>query len=144
VQWAAAQAALTGAELDIVHVWGLEPSDMYGPTGDIRDAVLPDLRKRLEEMITDAIGASTGSTAWTLDIVQGPPGPTLVQRARSADLLVVGTGEHAGVRRLVAGSVSHHCLSHAHVPVVAVPSLARPAAETAARTPESVSGSRPS
>jgi nucleotide-binding universal stress UspA family protein len=144
VRWAAAQAALTGAELDIVHVWPLEPSDMYGPTGDIRDAVLPDLRKRLEEMVTDAIGPSTGSPAWTLDIVQGPPGATLVQRASSADLLVVGTGEHAGVRRLVSGSVSHHCLSHAHGPVVAVPSLAKPAVQTAAKTPQSVSGSRPS
>jgi nucleotide-binding universal stress UspA family protein len=142
VRWAAAHADMTGAELDIVHVWGLEPSDMYGPTGDLRDAVLPDLRKRLEDMVTDAIGPATGPTAWTLEIIQGPPGPTLVQRARDADLLVVGTGEHAGVRRLVSGSVSHHCLSHAHGPVVAVPALAQPAAET--RVPESVPGARPS
>jgi nucleotide-binding universal stress UspA family protein len=144
VRWAAAHAAMTGAELDIVHVWGLEPSDMYGPTGDLRDAVLPDLRKRLEDMVTDAIGPATGPAAWTLEIIQGPPGPTLVQRASDADLLVVGTGEHAGVRRLVSGSVSHHCLSHAHGPVVAVPALAQPAAETDARVPESVSGARPS
>ena len=130
VRWAAAHAAMTGAELDIVHVWGLEPSDMYGPTGDLRD--------------TAAIGPATGPTAWTLEILQGPPGPTLVQRASTADLLVVGTGEHAGVRRLVSGSVSHHCLSHAHGPVVAVPALAEPAAETDARVPESVPGARPS
>jgi hypothetical protein len=95
-------------------------------------------------MVTDAIGPSTGHTTWTLEIVQGPPGPTLVQRACNADLLIVGTGEHAGVRRLVSGSVSHHCLSHAHGPVVAVPALAEPAAETAVRIPESVPGSRPS
>ena len=143
VRWAAAHAAMTGTELDIVHVWGLEPSDMYGPTGDLRDAVLPDLRKRLVDMVTDAIGPAGGPTPWTLEIIQGPPGPTLVQRANDADLLVVGTGEHAGVRRLVSGSVSHHCLSHAHGPVVAVPALAEPAAETDARVPESVPG-RPS
>jgi nucleotide-binding universal stress UspA family protein len=34
---------------------------------------------------------------------------------------VVGTQEHTGLRRAVAGSVSHYCLSHADVPVVAVP-----------------------
>jgi nucleotide-binding universal stress UspA family protein len=34
---------------------------------------------------------------------------------------VVGTGEHTGVRRLLEGSVSHYCLSHAACPVVAVP-----------------------
>lgn len=139
VRWAAAQAALTGAELDIVHVWALEPSDMYGPTGDIRDAAMPDIRKRLVDLVTEAIGPATGRTAWTLDIVQGHPGPILVQRAQSADLLVVGTGEHAGVRRLVSGSVSHHCLSHAHGPVVAVPTMADPGTEPVARTPESVS-----
>ena len=142
IRWAAAHAAMTGAVLDFVHVWGLEPSDMYGPTGDLRDAVLPDLRKRLEDMVTDAIGPATGPAAWTLEIIQGPPGPTLVQRASDADLLVVGTGEHAGVRRLVSGSVSHHCLSHAHGPVVAVPALAEPAAETAVRIPESVPRAR--
>jgi hypothetical protein len=36
-------------------------------------------------------------------------------------MLVVGTREHTGVRRLVGGSVSHYCLSHASCPVVAVP-----------------------
>jgi nucleotide-binding universal stress UspA family protein len=122
VRWAAADAAATHAQLDLVHVWTLEPSDMYGPTGEIRDAVLPDQRKRLVDMVTAAIGPSTGPAAWTLDIVQGLPGPTLVRRARRAALLVVGTGEHAGVRRLVNGSVSHYCLSHAHGPVVAIPS----------------------
>jgi nucleotide-binding universal stress UspA family protein len=137
VRWAARHAALTSAQLDLVHVWALEPSDMYGPTGEIRDAAIPDLRKRLVDMVTGAIGPSTEPAPWTLDIVQGPPGPALVRRARSAALLVVGTGEHAGVRRLVNGSVSHYCLSHAHGPVVAVPSLAQPAAETKARIPES-------
>ena len=131
VRWAAAHAAATHAELDLVHVWALEPSDIYGPTGEIRDAVLPELRQRLVDMVTAAIGPSTEPAAWALDIVQGPPGPTLVRRARSAALLVVGTGEHAGVRRLVNGSVSHYCLSHAHGPVVAVPSLAEPATEAA-------------
>jgi len=144
VRWAATQAALTHADLDLVHVWALEPSDMYGATGEIRDAVLPDLRQRLVDMITAAIGPETGPAAWTLDIVQGAPGATLVRRARSTDLLVVGTGEHAGVRRLVSGSVSHYCLSHAHGPVVAVPSVTQPATETAATVPEPVATSRPS
>jgi nucleotide-binding universal stress UspA family protein len=55
-----------------------------------------------------------------LDVVEGPAGPVLVERARRAALLVVGTREHVGLRRLVAGSVSHYCLSHAECPVVAV------------------------
>jgi hypothetical protein len=34
---------------------------------------------------------------------------------------VVGTREHTGWGRVLGGSVSHYCLSHAHCPVVAVP-----------------------
>ena len=142
VRWAAAHATETHAELKLVHAWALEPSDMYGPAGEIREAVLPELRQRLVDMVTASIGPSTGPAGWTMDIVQGPPGPALVERAHGAALLVVGTREHAGVRRLVSGSVSHYCLSHAQGPVVAVPLLREPAAETSARTPESVHGSQ--
>ena len=38
-------------------------------------------------------------------------------------LLVVGTKEHVGISRIVAGSISHYCLSHAQCPVVAVPAV---------------------
>jgi nucleotide-binding universal stress UspA family protein len=44
-------------------------------------------------------------------------------------VLVVGTREHTGLRRAVAGSVSHYCLSHAGVPVVAVPPASATIAE---------------
>ena len=36
-------------------------------------------------------------------------------------LLVVGTGEHVGLGRIMLGSTSHYCLGHAPCPVVAVP-----------------------
>jgi hypothetical protein len=36
-------------------------------------------------------------------------------------LLVVGTREHVGLARLVSGSVSRYCLSHAQCLVVIVP-----------------------
>ena len=144
VRWAAAQAVLTHAELRLVHVWALEPSDMYGSTAEIRDAVLPDLRARLLDMVTSAIGPSSDHVAWTLEIIQGDPGRMLVDRARSARLLVLGTGEHAGVRRLVHGSVSHYCLSHAQGPVIAVPLQAQSRVATTSSRPASMTGPPPS
>jgi nucleotide-binding universal stress UspA family protein len=116
---------------------------MYGPTAAIRETVMPDLRERLTDLVTTAIGPSTGTATWTLDIIQGEPGPTLVERARGARLLVLGTGEHAGVRRLVTGSVSHYCLSHAHGPVVAVPARATSPVAPAASHPASTAGTGP-
>jgi nucleotide-binding universal stress UspA family protein len=67
------------------------------------------------------LGQNTAEPRWTLDVQPGAPGPVHVERSRGALVLVVGTQEHTGLRRAVAGSVSHYCLSHADVPVVAVP-----------------------
>ena len=56
-----------------------------------------------------------------IQFAQGEVGPVLVHQAEHAALLIVGTREHVGLGRLLAGSVSHFCLSHALCPVVAVP-----------------------
>jgi nucleotide-binding universal stress UspA family protein len=58
---------------------------------------------------------------WTLEFVLDDPGPALVTRSAEAALLVVGTHEHVGLARLVSGSVSRCCLSHAKCPTVIVP-----------------------
>jgi hypothetical protein len=59
---------------------------------------------------------------WTLGFVLDDPGPALVKRSEEAAMLVVGTHEHVGLARLVSGSVSRYCLSHAKCPTVIVPS----------------------
>jgi hypothetical protein len=58
---------------------------------------------------------------WVLEFVSGYAGEVLVRLSKDAQLLVVGTREHVGLGRVLAGSVSHYCLSHAVCPVVAVP-----------------------
>jgi hypothetical protein len=58
---------------------------------------------------------------WLIQFAHGEVGAVLVHQAEHAELLVVGTREHVGLGRLVAGSVSHYCLSHALCPVVTVP-----------------------
>ncbi|MEU9106348.1 universal stress protein [Streptomyces xanthophaeus] len=54
--------------------------------------------------------------------VRGSPGAALVDVARGPDdLLVVGTGSRAPLRRLLRPSVARYCMSHAACPVLAVP-----------------------
>jgi hypothetical protein len=65
--------------------------------------------------------------SWHLEIFLGEPGPILTQHAADADLLVVGTHFHVGLGRVFPGSVSHYCLTHSQVPVIAVPAKAEPA-----------------
>jgi nucleotide-binding universal stress UspA family protein len=122
--WAADHARANGLQLRVVHAWQLSPAASAAvAAGDAEyfEAVGADARARGTRMVLDALGGSAAEIRWTLDIGEGGAGPVLVDRSRGAQLLVVGTREHTGLRRAVSGSVSHYCLSHAVVPVVAVP-----------------------
>lgn len=124
LRWAASYARRTGALLRLVHVWELNAPAMYGTTVALRETITQDARASLTRLVTETLGSTVDPSGWQLDVVEGPIGPTLVTLAKDADLLVLGTGEHTGVRRLVEGSVSHYCLSHARGPVAAVPASA--------------------
>jgi len=82
-------------------------------------------REEIEESYREAIVAEFQAVAprpdWILQFASGDAGHILVEQSKDARLLVVGTREHAGLRRLLSGSVSHYCLSHALCLVVAVP-----------------------
>jgi nucleotide-binding universal stress UspA family protein len=124
LRWAARYARTVGADLHAVHafLWSereavLLPTDptMLDRSGKPLRAVQPP------EDIGQLFASVQPEPSWTLKCFAGDPGPVLRSQASHADLLVVGTGEHVGLGRLLVGSVSHYCLSHAKCPVVAVP-----------------------
>jgi nucleotide-binding universal stress UspA family protein len=53
-------------------------------------------------------------------VVHAHAGPTLVERAEGARMLVVGSARKGTVARAVIGSVSEYCVRHAPAPVVIV------------------------
>ncbi|MDQ1629416.1 MAG: hypothetical protein QOI54_3160 [Actinomycetota bacterium] len=122
LRWAVEQARTAGLSLRVVYVWELKALAMAAMSAEAWETASADARARATQWVRDALGADPG-IRWSLDIVEGPPGPALVTRSRGARLLVLGTKEHTGLRRVVLGSVSHYCLSHADLPVVAVPAL---------------------
>jgi nucleotide-binding universal stress UspA family protein len=124
LQWAAEQAKSTGAVLRAVHAlgrpYGFAAPDIpltVEPT-ELTPEETPDTRRTA---ITSMFEAVSPHRDWVLEFVSGYAGEVLVRRSKDAQLLVVGTREHVGLGRLLAGSVSHYCLSHAACPVVAVP-----------------------
>jgi nucleotide-binding universal stress UspA family protein len=125
LHWAAGQSRLTGLPLRVVHAW--QHSDALGATSagitGYAEAFAADARARMTRLILDTLGDDAVDVRWTLEIVDGAAGPVLVARSRRARALVLGTGEHTGLHRVVPGSVSHYCLSHAVSPVVAVPAV---------------------
>ncbi|HPU13945.1 MAG TPA: universal stress protein [Aeromicrobium sp.] len=123
--WAAAEAELRGAELKIFHVWQIDMSIAMAATEIPWKIYEDDARTSAATLLEETIGSvDAAGNPRAVEVVQGAPGPVLVEASRDADLLVVGTQVHTGISRVLFGSVSHYCLTHAASAVVAVPAVA--------------------
>jgi nucleotide-binding universal stress UspA family protein len=129
LRWAAAEAVLRRARLEIVHTWQavipLEPAGMVTPP--VNADIEAGARAATEELVATTRAAVD---AWPDDVavqvLEGPAGPLLVETAQGASLLVVGNKGHSTIAEVVLGSVSRHATHHAPCPVVVV----RPTKET--------------
>lgn len=122
--WAAREAEIRGAELKIVHAWQVDAAVAMAGAEVPWLAFESDARSNAARWVADTIGAEDAEgRPRRIDVVQGAPGLALVEAAHDAEMLVVGTRVHTGISRVLFGSVSHYCLTHAPCVVVAVPSL---------------------
>ena len=124
-------ASLMGAELDVVNVFtpmheavpvpaSFVPAPVASsPSIDHAEAIS---RQLMADLLTEyAPGVERPAPAVVRTIAaEGSTGEVLVDNARGADLLVVGT-HRPGVLARVLGSVSTHCVHHAPCPIVLVP-----------------------
>jgi nucleotide-binding universal stress UspA family protein len=76
-----------------------------------------DVKEKLRHIVEQA-NASHPGVSFDEMISEGDAAPCLLERSKGADLLVVGTRGHGGFTGLLVGSVSMHCATHAHCPVV--------------------------
>jgi nucleotide-binding universal stress UspA family protein len=112
LRWAARHARITRSVLRAVHV---DVTHLYG---DFEAAHRPSITAVFDEIQPPA--------DWPLQFASGDVGHVLVRESQDSQMLVVGTREHVGLGRVLAGSISHYCLNHAVCPVVAVPAEYRP------------------
>jgi nucleotide-binding universal stress UspA family protein len=121
LRWAVEEARLRGAAVRVVHVWMARP--VLLPGSPILAADWELVRKGAEEFVqgcvADAIGRPSDLKV-TVDAVHGIPAAALVQAAKGAELLVMGSRGHGGFAGLLLGSVSQQCVQHAPCPVVIV------------------------
>ncbi|HVK35029.1 MAG TPA: universal stress protein [Microlunatus sp.] len=123
--WAADYARLTGDTLVAVHAMPIPAAlASVGVLGAPAPAPVDSLDEVYRRDVEDVFSAVHPDPDWRLEFYHDDPGPAVVGAARDAAAIVVGTHEHTGLGRLVYGSVSRYCLSHAKVPVVAVPVVA--------------------
>jgi nucleotide-binding universal stress UspA family protein len=126
LQWAADQAFLSGARLEVVNVYEPVPEISYAFGG--YPAVNPVDPRAAERSALKALEGSVHRAARGGDddielvaLSDGSPSKALTQLAADADMLVVGAHRRHGLG-LLLGSTAASCVRHARCPVVVVPS----------------------
>jgi nucleotide-binding universal stress UspA family protein len=120
LQWAAEEAALRHADLQIVSVYEY-PTSIEALYGDLEKQLRTAAETTLERaraIVEQQCGSGTVTIHTTVAV--GPPAPALIEAAGPADLLVIGAHGHGTFAGLLLGSVSLHCATHATCPVVVV------------------------
>ncbi len=118
--WALGQAELTGAAVHAVIAWDFPA--FYSWEGG---AVPPDdlertARETLAEAVEAVVAARGSSVHVVQEVVHGHAATVLMDAAKEADLLVLGSRGHGGFVGALLGSISQRCSHHAACPVVIV------------------------
>lgn len=124
LRWAIAEARAHRASVEAVHVW---QSHYYyaslSPLSSAMSVLSPDvLRRSAHRVLDDAVDAvDTKGVRVERVLVEGVAVRELLDCAKGADLLVVGTHGRGGFAGMLLGSVSQHVTHHAPCAVVLVP-----------------------
>ena len=119
LRWAADEAGRRGDVVEVVLVWDNPYRDMWLPSDPAGSDPLAHLRAGLERTVSTVLGEQPAVKVETA-VVEGHAAQVLVDRARGADLLVVGSRGHGGLAASFLGSVSFNCAAHSPCPVVLV------------------------
>lgn len=122
LRWAAEEAKAHHAELHVVHAWEVPAPGAAVGLGRVTaaaDGQRDVAETLLRDVITEELGASPPERVRPT-IGRGPAATILLEAARGADLLVVGSRGLGGFAGLLLGSVSSKVVHYAACPVVIV------------------------
>lgn len=122
LRWAAEQARLTGSQLHVVTGWFYP--QFPTPFGIVPELPLPpdpmaEARGRLEQAVAAVLGVQSNLDL-RVEVVRGNPAVVLLDAAKGADLLVVGSQGMGRFEALLLGSVCERCVRRATCPVVII------------------------
>lgn len=117
LNWAIAEARLRNGQVRLITAWYYPP--MASAVGD---GVIDDSFRQAAELVKiDALKAvADAGVDVTGEVVENSPATALLEAAKDADLLVVGSRGHGGFAGLLLGSVSSQVIHHAPCPVLVV------------------------
>jgi nucleotide-binding universal stress UspA family protein len=123
LRWAVEEARLRHADVVAVHAWQVPPPvpSLGGAPGLEMVELVPQLKESAEKLAQSVVAEVVGDAS---DVnvqpvaVEGPAANMLIDAAKDADLLVVGSRGHGGFVSLLLGSVSQQVATHAPCPVL--------------------------
>jgi nucleotide-binding universal stress UspA family protein len=132
LRWAVRQARLARGTVDAVIAWHIPP--VVGGYGwaPVAAVACSGFEDSARQALDGAIGAVVPPADRGLvrrRVVHGIAAQVMLDTSAGADLLVVGSRGHSGFADVLFGSVSQHCIHHAHCPVVVIRGV--PAAKAA-------------
>ncbi len=120
--WAVEEARLHHAALEVVHAWQLPigAAFPYSPAAfdptDFEDAARKTVDAALERIDKTRLARPIERI-----VTPGGPATAILEAAKGADLVVVGSRGLGGFKGLLLGSVSHQVAHHVTCPVVIIP-----------------------
>lgn len=126
LDFAVEEARLRGLPLRIVCAWEATDSSYLGeafaPTAD----ALLEAEQHAETVLRAALARLPGDSVDRAEAlsIEGRPATVLIEQARDAALLVVGSRGRGATTGLLLGSVSQSLAHHAHCPLAIVPATA--------------------
>jgi nucleotide-binding universal stress UspA family protein len=124
LRWAVEEARLRHARVRAVHAWWVYPMlpPDRPPAAEGSEQFGDDASERVQAFVTETLGKRPDVEVTAVAVQGAQASAALVDAAKDADLLVVGSRGAGGFAGLLLGSVSQQCTHHAPCPVVIVPS----------------------
>ena len=119
VRWAVTQARHTRGRVRAVTAWEIPVYAGWLPTAPY-DELAVVAGKILGESVGEVLASQEAGVEVAESVVPGHPAQVLVDESARASLLVVGSRGRGTFAGTLLGSVSQHCVQHAHCPVVVV------------------------
>jgi nucleotide-binding universal stress UspA family protein len=124
LRWALGEARLRDASVEALCVWHF-PIPVGLPYADAQVMASVDLETAARSTLAVEVDKATADDdlppAVEQRVIFGNAAEQLLEAAKGADLLVVGSRGRGGFAGLLLGSVSRACAEHASCPVVIVP-----------------------
>jgi nucleotide-binding universal stress UspA family protein len=126
LRWAVRQAGLTGASVEAITAWQSPTLVALGtPFAEAEPSAGDDARIRTaaENVMRAAVAEATAESAGVAvraEIGEGSPAQFLLDAAKGASMVVVGSRGHGGIAGTLLGSVGQTLAQHSPCPVLII------------------------